>query len=125
MFLFTLCIAPITTFAATTIDKVEIGGSKFNYNAGDKPEAYAMRSGDTAYYYDIEYEYWEEMEANETGESNPVKFWYSDESKNNALAEDKKITTFEEGKTYMYSISSKAGLLLPFLALIPASLYTL
>lgn len=108
MFLFTLCIAPITTFAATTIDKVEIGGSKFNYNAGDKPEAYAIRSGDTAYYYDIEYEYWEEMETNASGESNPVKFWYSDDDKNNALAEDKKITTFEEGKTYMYSISLKA-----------------
>ena len=62
MFLFTMCIAPITTFAATTIGKVEINAVKFNYNAGDKPESYAIRSGDTAYYYDIEYEYWEEME---------------------------------------------------------------
>lgn len=107
MFLFTMCIAPITTFAATAIDKVEIGGSKFNYDAGDKPEAYAIRNGDTAYYYDIEYEYWEEMETNGSGETVPVKFWYSDDDKNNALAEDKKITTFEEGKTYMYSISLK------------------
>ena len=108
MFLFTMCITPITTFAATEIDKVEIGGSKFNYYAGDKPEAYAMRSGDTAYYYDIEYEYWEEMENNETGELIPIKFWYSDEDKNNALAQDKKITTFEENKTYMYTLSLKA-----------------
>ena len=108
MFLFTMCLAPITIFAATEISKVEIGGSKFNYNVGDKPESYAIRSGDTAYYYDIEYEYWEEMETNENGESNPVKFWYSDESKNNALAQDKKITTFEDSKTYMYSISLKA-----------------
>ena len=108
MFLFTMCIAPIITFAATTIGKVEIGGSKLNYGAGDKPEAYAIRSGDTAYYYDIEYEYWEEMETNEKGEAVPVKYWYSDESKNSALAEDKKITTFEDGKTYMYSISLKA-----------------
>ena len=107
MFLFTMCIAPITTFAATVIDKVEIGGSKFNYDAGDKPEAYAIRSGDTAYYYDIEYEYWEEMETNGSGETVPVKFWYSNDDKNNALAEDKKITTFDEGKTYMYSISLK------------------
>ena len=108
MFLFTMCIAPITTFAATTIGKVEINAVKFNYNAGDKPESYAIRSGDTAYYYDIEYEYWEEMETAENGELVPIKFWYSDDDKNNALAQDKKITTFEEGKSYMYTISLKA-----------------
>ena len=100
-----MCIAPITVFATTEIGKVEINAVKFNYNAGDKPDSWTLRSGDTAYYYDIEYEYWEEMETNASGESVPVKFWYSDENKNNALAEDKKITTFEEGKTYMYSIS--------------------
>ncbi len=104
---FALSVMPMKVFAATEINKVEIGGSKFNYNAGDKPESYAVRSGDTAYYYDIEYEYWEEMETNASGESVPVKFWYSDENKNNALAQDKKITAFEEGKTYMYSISLK------------------
>ena len=48
------------------------------------------------------------METNVNGESIPVKYWYSDESKNNALAQDKKITTFEDGKTYMYSLSLKA-----------------
>ena len=101
-------IAPMTVFAATEIHKVEIGGSKFNYNAGDKPESYAIRTGDTAYYYDIEYEYWEEMETAENGELVPIKFWYSDDDKNNALAQDKKITTFEEGKSYMYTISLKA-----------------
>ena len=100
-----MCIAPITVFATTEIGKVEINAVKFNYNAGDKPDSWTVREGNTAYYYDIEYEYWEEMEANASGESVPVKFWYSDENKNNALAEDKKITTFEEGKTYMYSIS--------------------
>ena len=100
-----MCIAPITVFATTEIGKVEINAVKFNYNAGDKPDSWTIRGGNTAYYYDIEYEYWEEMEANASGESVPVKFWYSDENKNNALAEDKKITTFEEGKTYMYSIS--------------------
>ena len=102
---FALSVMPMKVFAATEINKVEIGGSKLNYNAGDKPESYAIRTGDTAYYYDIEYEYWEEMETNTSGETVPVKFWYSDESKNNALASDKKITAFEEGKTYMYSIS--------------------
>lgn len=108
MFLFTLCIAPINAFATTEIGKVEINAVKFNYNAGDKPESYAIRSGDTAYYYDIEYEYWEEMETAENGELVPIKFWYSDDDKNNALAQDKKITTFEEGKSYMYTISLKA-----------------
>ena len=48
------------------------------------------------------------METIASGDSVPVKFWYSDENKNNALSQDKKITTFEEGKTYMYSISLKA-----------------
>ena len=105
MFLFTLCITPVNAFAATEINKVEINAVKYNYNAGDKPDSWTLRSGDTAYYYDIEYEYWEEMETNASGEAVPVKYWYSDENKNNALAEDKKITTFEEGKTYMYSIS--------------------
>lgn len=108
MFLFTMCIAPITTFAATAIGKVEINAVKFNYNAGDKPESYAIRSGDTAYYYDIEYEYWEKMETAENGELVPIKFWYSDDDKNNALAQDKKTTSFEEGKSYMYTISLKA-----------------
>lgn len=108
MLLVAMCIVPITVFATTEISKVEINAVKFNYNAGDKPESYAIRSGDTAYYYDIEYEYWEEMETNTKGESVPVKFWYSDDDKNNALAQDKKITTFEEGKNYMYTISLKA-----------------
>ena len=108
MFLVAMCIAPMTAFASTEIGKVEINAVKFNYNVGDKPESYTIRSGDTAYYYDIEYEYWEEMETNASGESVPVKYWYSDESKNNALAQDKKITSFEEGKTYMYTISLKA-----------------
>lgn len=108
MLLIAMCIAPITVFATTEIGKVEINAVKFNYNAGDKPESYAIRSGDTAYYYDIEYEYWEEMEIAENGELVPIKFWYSDDDKNNALAQDKKITTFEEGKSYMYTISLKA-----------------
>ena len=102
---FALSVMPMKVFAATEIHIVEIGGSKLNYNAGDKPESYAIRTGDTAYYYDIEYEYWEEMETAENGELVPIKFWYSDDDKNNALAQDKKITAFEEGKTYMYSIS--------------------
>ena len=108
MLFMALSFIPATIFAATEINKVEIGAVKFDYYAGDKPGSWTIRSGDTANYYDIEYEYWEEMKTNEKGESNPVKYWYSDENKNNSLSQDKKITTFEEGKTYMYSISLKA-----------------
>ena len=111
MFLFAVCIAPITTFAEDldlSTANIDIEGVKFNYNPGDKPEAKAYKCDPWDSLYDIEYEYWEEMETNENGEAVPVKFWYSDENKNNATAQDKKITAFEEGKTYMYSISLKA-----------------
>ena len=111
MLLVTMCIAPIASFADDldlSTANIEIEGVEFNYNPGDKPEAKAYKCDPWDGLYDIEYEYWEEMETNEKGEPVPVKYWYSDEAKNNALAQDKKITTFEEGKTYMYSISLKA-----------------
>ena len=95
-------------FAASEIGDVDIEGVTFNYNPGDAPKATAIIMDPWYEQYDIEYECWEEMKTNENGESLPVKFWYSDESKNNALSQDKKITTFEEGKIYMYSISFKA-----------------
>lgn len=111
MFLFTMCIAPISTFAEDldlSKANIDIEGVKFNYNPGDKPEAKAYKCDPWDELYDIDYEYWEEMETKSDGELVPVKFWYSDETKNNALAQDKKITTFEEEKTYMYSIFLKA-----------------
>ena len=111
MFLFTMLIAPIPTFAEDldlSTANIDIEGVKFNYNPGDKPEAKAYKCDPWEELYDIEYEYWEEMDISTGEEPVPVKYWYSDESKDNALAEDKKITTFEEGKTYMYSISLKA-----------------
>ena len=111
IFLFAICIAPITTFAEDldlSTANIDIEGVKFNYNPGDKPEVKAYKCDPWDGLYDIEYEFWEEMETNEKGETIPVKYWYSDKSKNNALAQDKKITAFEEGKTYMYSISLKA-----------------
>lgn len=111
IFLVTMCMAPITVFA-DDLDlsnaNIEIYGVKFDYNLGDTPQATAYKCDPWDELYDIEYEYWEEMETNESGEVVPVKFWYSDETKNNALAQDKKITAFEEGKTYMYSIELKA-----------------
>lgn len=91
-----------------SIGDVDIEGVTFNYEPGDVPKATAYKCDPWDEQYDIEYEYWEEIETNVNGESIPVKYWYSDESKNNALAQDKKITTFEDGKTYMYSLSLKA-----------------
>ena len=91
-----------------SIGDVDIEGVTFNYEPGDVPKATAYKCDPWDEQYDIEYEYWEEMETNVNGESIPVKYWYSDESKNNALSQDKKITTFEDGKTYMYSLSLKA-----------------
>ena len=91
-----------------SIGDVDIEGVTFNYEPGDVPKATAYKYDPWDEQYDIEYEYWEEMETNANGESVPVKYWYSDESKNNALAQDKRITTFEDGKTYMYSLSLKA-----------------
>ena len=111
IFLFTICIVPITSFAEDldlSTANIDIEGVKFNYNPGDKPEAKAYKCDPWEELYDIEYEYWEEMDINTGGEPVPVKYWYSDEVKNNALSQDKKITAFEEGKTYMYSISLKA-----------------
>ena len=109
--LLTMCIAPITSFADDldlSTANIDIEGVEFNYNPGDKPDAKAYKCDPWEELYEIEYEYWEEMDINTGGEPVPVKFWYSDEAKNSALAQDKKITTFEEGKTYMYSISLKA-----------------
>lgn len=103
-----LVIMPIKVFANSEIGDIDIESVTFNYQPGDAPKATGIIMDPWYEQYDIEYECWEEMETNEKAESVPVKFWYSDERKNNALAQDKKITTFEEGKTYMYSISLKA-----------------
>ena len=108
MLFMALSFIPATTFAATEIGDVEIESVTFNYNPGDTPKATAITMDGWYGLYNIEYEYWEEMETNEKGESVPVKYWYSDKSKNDSVPADKRITTFEEGKTYMYSISLKA-----------------
>lgn len=91
----------------TEIPNVDIENVCFRYQPGDAPKASATKLDPFLDMYDIEYEYWECMEETERGVE-PTAFWYSDESKNNALATDKKITAFEEGKSYMYSISLKA-----------------
>lgn len=107
MLLLCFAIMPIKVFASTEFGDVDIEGVTFDYNPGDAPQANATPMDGWYGLYSVEYEYWEEMETNEKGESVPVKYWYSDKSKNDAIPSDKRITTFEEGKTYMYSISLK------------------
>lgn len=81
-----------------TINNAYIRNVKFAYRSGDAPQATAEVLVDPLFEeYEIAYECWEEMENGE-----PVAFWYSDESKYTPSM--KKITQFEEGKTYMYSI---------------------
>lgn len=91
------------------ISKVGIGGTTLSYQVGDTPKATSFKNYDNYYDYNIEYEYWEEMQSKDDGSVVPVAYWYSDEEKNNALPDDKKINKFEEGKTYMYSIALKTN----------------
>ena len=90
-----------------------IEGITFDYQPGDVPRATASKL-DPYGEYDIDYEYWEEMETKADGTVEPVAFWYSDEAKNQVLAADQKIIAFEEGKTYMYSIVLKSDPLCSF-----------
>ena len=99
MLFMALSFIPAITFAATEINKVEFSMKDY-YNAGDRPEATAHGFGESEDYYDVDYEYWVEK--------GTAKIWYSDESKNEGLAENRRITTFEDGKTYLYSIYLKA-----------------
>lgn len=103
-----LAIAPMTVFADTEISIIDIENATLYYDAGDKPKATAEKFEVEGLIsnYEIEYECWEEMETTESGESVPIKFWYSDESQ--YTSSQQKITTFEVGKTYMYSISVKS-----------------
>ena len=86
------------------IKTIDVTNATLSYHAGDTPKATATLSGENAAKYKIAYEYWEEMEQQSDGSVVPVRFWYSDAAENAKLADDKKITTFEEGKTYVYSI---------------------
>ena len=89
------------------IKKIEVANATLSYKAGDAPKATATLTGEDAADYRIAYENWKEMEKQEDGSLVPVRFWYSDPAENAKLADDKKITTFEAGKTYVYSIKLK------------------
>ena len=87
------------------IPVVEINNAPTSCTAGEAPKAMATKGDDEAYTF---YEYWEEWAETEEG-LEPVKFWYSDAEQMSRVSEDKRITTFEEGKTYSYSIIAEAN----------------
>lgn len=100
---------PAESGSASSISEASIANVKFDYQAGDAPQkAATIVPAEDAEKYEIEYEYWEEMQRSSEGYLEPAAYWYSDESKYSAVQQDKKITAFEEGKSYMYSISLKA-----------------
>ena len=99
---------PAESGSESSISEASIANVKFDYQAGDAPQKAATIPAEDAEKYEIEYEYWEEMQLSSEGYLEPVAYWYSDESKYSAVQQDKKITAFEEGKSYMYSISLKA-----------------
>lgn len=97
------CVTFLLTIPAaesTTIDSVQVTNATLTYQAGDKPQATAKADANAR----IAYEYWEEMEQNDKGELVPVKFWYSDPAKLAKVPEEERITQFEAGKRYMYSL---------------------
>lgn len=85
---------------STAIDSVQVTDATLTYQVGDKPQATAKADANAR----IAYEYWEEMEQNGKGELVPVKFWYSDPAKLAKVPEEERITQFEAGKRYMYSL---------------------
>lgn len=102
----------IPAAASTAIDSVNVTDATLTYQAGDKPQATAKADANAQ----ITCEYWEEMEDNGKGEVVPVKFWYSDPAKLAKVPEDKRITQFEAGKRYMYSLMLASAEGQPFAA---------
>ena len=96
----------------TTIDSVNVTDATLTYQAGDKPQATAKADANAQ----IAYEYWEEMEENDKGEVVPVKFWYSDPAELAKVPEEERITQFEAGKRYMYSLMLASAEGYPFAA---------
>ena len=87
------------------IDKVIINDAAISCTVGEAPKATATKGDSEAYTF---YEYWEEWVQTEN-EMEPIKFWYSDTEQMNRVPDNQKITTFEEGKTYSYSIIAKSN----------------
>lgn len=84
---------------ASVITAATIENAKFSYQPGDAPQAIAWVAIDDMDKYEIAYECWQQFEDNE-----PVAAWYSDNGSHGSLPT---ITTFESGKTYVYSLMLK------------------
>ena len=87
------------------ISDVNIVNSTLSCYAGDAPKATAQKDDSDASKYEIAYERWEKMEADDQGNLSPVAFWYSDESQYTDATP--RFTTFEKGATYLYSLFLK------------------
>ena len=82
-----------------TITSAAIEDVRFNYGAGDTPEASALVTPVDYEKYEVVYECWQQFENNE-----PVATWYSDNGSHGSLPTFKE---FEGGKKYVYSLMLK------------------
>lgn len=98
---------PVVFIAGSAIDEVEIDKATIDsYKTGDAPEATAVSCDKNSknYYF---YECWEEIKETDNG-LEPVAYWYSDGDYMAFVPDNQKITSFEEGKKYLYSIRAVA-----------------
>ena len=84
------------------LENLNVENVKTDYAPGEAPRATATIPAADDDKYEIAYECWEEMDGSDPRELTPVAFWYSDPGK--YAPGMKKITQFEEGKFYMYSV---------------------
>ena len=87
------------------VTDVVIYNAPTSCTVGEAPKETATKVDSGAYTF---YEYWEEWAQTENG-LEPVKFWYSDTEQMSRVPADKRITAFEKGKTYSYSIIAQAN----------------
>lgn len=94
----------ITLVAAENeaLENLNVENVKTDYAPGEAPRATATIPAADADKYEIAYECWEEMDGSDPSELTPVAFWYSDPAK--YVPGMTRITQFEEGKFYMYSV---------------------
>ena len=92
----------LATAQQQSLENLDVNDVKTDYAPGEAPRATATIPATDADKYEIAYECWEEMDGDDPANLTPVAFWYSDESK--YTPNMKRITQFEEGKFYMYSV---------------------
>ena len=88
---------------SSTISTATVINAQTDYAPGETPRATATVPAADADKYEIAYECWEEMSGDDPRDLQPVAYWYSDVGKYPTGA--KRITQFEEGKFYMYSVA--------------------